>query len=65
VFYSTGFSGGDYEQGRKRIHRPGQDRPVVYYALAAENTVDTVIYRALAAKQDLAEAVLDYARSRR
>jgi SNF2 family DNA or RNA helicase len=65
VMYSTGFSGGDYEQGRKRIHRPGQDRPVVYYHLPATGTVDTVVYKALATKQDLAEAVLDYARHKK
>jgi SNF2 family DNA or RNA helicase len=35
VYYSLGFSLGDYEQSRARVHRPGQERNVIYYHLLA------------------------------
>jgi len=35
VYYSVSFSMGDYDQSRARIHRPGQERKVTYFHLAA------------------------------
>ncbi len=58
VYYSIGFSLGDYLQSLKRLNRPGQTRPVNYYHLICEGTVDRQVYRALAKKEDLVNAVL-------
>ena len=40
IYYSLGFSLSEYEQSLARVHRPGQTRPVAYYHLIAEHTVD-------------------------
>ena len=58
VYYSLGFSLGDYMQSRARVHRPGQDRSVTYYHLVAENTVDSKVYNALAARQEVVDFIL-------
>lgn len=58
IYYSVGFSLGDYLQSLARIHRPGQTRPVTYYHLVASGTIDERVYAALQARQDLVEAVL-------
>ena len=62
VYYSLGFSLTDYVQSRARLHRPGQERSVYYCHLVAEGTIDTVVYNALAARQDVVDAVLTAAR---
>lgn len=59
VYYSHGFSLGDYQQSRARVHRPGQTRPVTYYHLCAENTVDTKIIKALEKREDLVRFIVD------
>lgn len=58
VYYSVGYALGDFLQSEKRLHRPGQTRPVVYYHLVAENTVDETIAKALRARRDVVDAVL-------
>lgn len=55
----------DYSQSRKRIHRPGQRRNVTYLHIVAEGTIDTAIYDALAAKEEVVESVRQTLRSRR
>jgi SNF2 family DNA or RNA helicase len=62
VYYSLGFSLTDYLQSRARLHRPGQERSVLYTHLVAEGTIDEAVYRALAARQDVIEVVLAAAR---
>ncbi len=62
VYYSTGFSGGDFEQTLARQDRDGQTKPVTYYHLHVYRTVDQRKYRALLDKQDAAEAILSLAR---
>lgn len=64
IYYSTGFRLGIYQQSRKRLHRPGQCRKVVYYHLGAKATVDEDISKGLAAKADLVQAVLEGMRAR-
>ena len=59
VYYSTGFSLGEYMQSRARVHRPGQLRKVVYYHLCAEGTVDIKIMRALEKREDLVRHIVD------
>lgn len=58
IYYSLGFSLGSYEQSLARVHRPGQTRPVEYIHLLAEGTVDEKIMRALAARADVVNSVL-------
>lgn len=61
VYYSTGFSLGDYEQSLARVHRPGQTRPTTYYHLQVEDTVDERVYEALQNRKDIVEFVLGLA----
>jgi len=61
VYYSTGFSLGDYEQSLKRVHRPGQTRPTTYYHLQVEDSIDGKVYEALQARKDVVESVLGLA----
>lgn len=58
VYYSLGFSLGDYEQSRARVHRPGQERTTFYIHLLADNTVDEKVYKALADRKDVVENIL-------
>jgi len=59
VWYSVGFSLGDYEQCLARLHRPGQKHVVTYIHLIASDTVDGKIYKALAQKRDVITAILE------
>jgi len=58
VFYSLGFSLGEYLQALARSHRPGQERPVTNYHLVAARTVDSKVYRALSQRQQVVESIL-------
>ncbi len=58
VYYSLGFSLGDYLQSRARLHRPGQTRPVRFLHFVAEGTVDEAVYRALEKRQEVVQEVL-------
>ena len=62
VYWSVGFSLGDYEQSLARAHRPGQTRVVQYFHLTARDTIDELIYRALSARRDLVEESLQHVR---
>lgn len=58
IYFSQTFSLGDYEQSLDRIHRPGQEHPVVYYHLIATETVNEKVYHALRTKAKIVEAVM-------
>ena len=58
IYWSTGFSLGDYLQSRARLHRPGQTRGVVYYHICARGTVDERVALALRKREDLVASVL-------
>ena len=60
IYFSTGYSSGDYEQSLARIRRPGSnlEKTVVYYHITALNTIDEIIMAAIQRKMDLIEAVL-------
>jgi SNF2 family DNA or RNA helicase len=58
IYFSLGFSLGDYLQSRKRLHRPGQQHRVVYTHLLAAGTIDHAIYGALKRREDTVTAVL-------
>lgn len=63
VFYSHGFSKGDFEQAVKRVHRPSQTvRTYVYHLLATvpgTRSVDLLIRAALAEKAEISTYVVD------
>jgi SNF2 family DNA or RNA helicase len=58
IYYSMGFSLGDYDQSRSRLHRPGQMRTVRYVHLLAEDTVDLRVYNALKERKEVIDTVL-------
>lgn len=59
IYYSMGFSLGDYVQSLARLHRPGQEREVTYFHLVAEDTIDVRVYGALQKRQKVIDSVLD------
>jgi SNF2 family DNA or RNA helicase len=59
IYYSVGYSLGDYEQSLARIHRPGQTKPVFYYHLVASGTIDEVIYSNLKNKKDVISTIIE------
>lgn len=62
VYMSTGFNMGAYLQSRARVHRPGQERKVVYYHFGAARTVDAHVAKALKKREDLVTCVLERVR---
>lgn len=58
IYYSLGYSLGDYEQSLARVHRPGQTRETFYIHLLAENTIDEKVMEALQQRKDVVEAIL-------
>lgn len=59
VLYSIDFSLGNYEQMLKRLHRPGQKRPVRFYHLVAEDSIDGRIYSALKRRESVIANVME------
>lgn len=59
IYYSLGFSLGDYEQSIKRSHRPGQTRGVTYIHLLMTGTIDEQVYDALRSRKNVIETVLE------
>ncbi len=63
IYYSLTQRLALYEQSRKRIHRPGQTRPVVYYHMIETMkkglTIDQKIYQALKHKKDVVDYVME------
>lgn len=63
IYYSMTQRLALYEQSRKRIHRPGQIRPVCYYHLLETmekgKTIDEKMYQALNMKKDIVEYVME------
>mgnify|MGYP005810022615 FL=1 len=60
IWYSTGFSLADYEQALARLHRPGQTRHVTHIHLITENSVDRTVRRALAARKEVVQAIMEH-----
>lgn len=63
IYYSMTQRLALYEQSRKRIHRPGQTRPVCYYhmieIMKKGMTIDEKMYHALQNKQDIVKYVME------
>ena len=58
VYYSLGFSLGDYLQSKARLHRQGQERPVEIIHLIAAKTVDEKVMAALASREQIVESIM-------
>lgn len=58
IYFSVGFSLGQYLQSLARTHRPGQTRKVFYYHLIAKNTVDVKVWYALKNRKKVIDEVL-------
>ncbi len=58
IFYSLNFSLGDYRQMRKRIRRPGQEKPHTFIHLIISNTIDQEIMEAIWAKEEPVDYLL-------
>ena len=59
IYVSLGFSLGDYQQSMARLHRPGQERKVMYSHLIAAGTVDGDVIRALEKKDRVISYILE------
>ena len=63
VFYfSNTFSLIERQQSEDRAHRIGQERNVVYTDIVMEGTVDEIVLRTLRNKEEVADAMTDFAR---
>lgn len=58
VYYNNTYRLGQRLQSEDRAHRPGQNDPVLYEDLVAEDTVDVAIVNSLRTKRDIALLVL-------
>ena len=59
VWFGLPFSLDLYQQANARLCRPGQSKGVVIHHLIATNTIDEHIMRALQAKSDVQQALID------
>ena len=63
IYYSLSYSLGHWKQSRKRVHRPGQTRPVVYYTIIAKHkkckTVDEQIFEGLQRNEDIIQGIME------
>lgn len=59
IYYSLDFRLSDYDQSRKRVHRPGQTRRTTYVHLLANDTIDWAVFGALRKRRDVVNAVLE------
>lgn len=59
IWHSYGYSFEDFHQGKRRIYRIGQKRPVTHIVNIANKTVDEVIWERVMLKQDASETVVD------
>lgn len=64
VWYGLTWSLELYQQANARLHRQGQQRPVIIHHLIAEGTVDEQVMRALKFKDTSQQALLDALKER-
>lgn len=58
VFYSTDYSWENFGQSRGRIERSGQKKPITFWHIHCQATVDKLVYRALKDKRDIEQEVM-------
>ena len=59
IYFSNNFSLRDRLQSEDRAHRIGQSKNVTYINIAAKNTIDEHVIRALLNKKDVADEIID------
>lgn len=63
IYYTLTHSLAQYLQSRKRVHRPGQTRPVIYYTLISKmkkgKTIDERIAEGLANNQEINDYIMN------
>ena len=59
IYYSLGYSLGEYEQSLARVHRPGQKQAVSYYHLVAKRLIDEQVYAALRDRKEVVRAIME------
>ena len=59
VWFGTGWNLELYQQANARLHRQGQDHPVIVHRLIISGTVDERMARALESKKGVQQALLD------
>lgn len=59
IWFGLTWSLEQYEQANKRLHRQGQDHPVVIHHLIAKNGMDETVIEALQNKGDMQNALMD------
>ena len=58
IFMCGTYNYGNYEQALARLHRPGQERPVVYIHLMAKGTIDEIVDDAQRQKANIINSVM-------
>ena len=64
VWFGLTWSLEQYEQANKRLHRQGQEHPVVIHHLVVQSGMDAAVLEALAGKADMQNALMDALRVR-
>lgn len=64
IYYSVGFDNGKYRQSLRRTRRPGQERPVTYFHLLAQGTVDEAELATLESNENVVQGVLERVRDK-
>lgn len=59
VWFGTGWNLELYQQANARLHRQGQEHPVIVYRLLTEGTVDARMAAALESKRSMQQGMLD------
>jgi SNF2 family DNA or RNA helicase len=62
IYYTLTYSLEKYQQSRKRVHRPGQTRPVVYYTIIGKikkgSSIDDQIFTSLQNNENLISKIM-------
>lgn len=61
IYYDQTYSYRDFYQSGKRLHRPGQHRPVFLYYLLARRTIELDVMQAVKDKRDIIDYVTELA----
>lgn len=64
VWFGLNWSLELYQQANARLHRQGQQKPVIIHHLVAEGTIDEDVIKALANKADKQEALMEAIKAR-
>ena len=65
IYYDQTYSYRDFYQSGKRLHRPGQTKPVFLYYLLGRNTIELDVMQAIKDKKEIIDYVTELAESRK